>query len=126
MNEFLISALPLVMMGVVLWYLLRTRRPHKSKPPKLDHQTRQERAVWAWARVLTSTCGPADISGAARVEMELEVHTPGSQPYRAKTTWQVDQEALAFVEEGKEISLKVDPESPEFIYPKGPWAKFVE
>ncbi len=118
--------LPLLAGGVLLWFFLRTRRPRKPKPEKADHHTRQERAVWSWAKIISANFGPEDSANRVRVEMQLEVHTPGSPSYLAKTTWLVEQEGLEYVEEGREISLKVDPLGPEYIYPNGPWARYVE
>ena len=51
---------------------------------------------------------------------------PGTPAYQAKTTWLVEQDALASIEEGKEIALKVDPLGPQHVYPNGTWAKFLE
>jgi hypothetical protein len=116
----------IVTVGAAVWIMARTRRSSRPKHTKDDDQTRLERAVWAWARVLASMPGTAGLGGMARVTMELEVHLPGSEPYQVKTTWLVEQESLAFVEVGKEVPLKVDPLGPGHIYPNGPWAKFVE
>ncbi|MGA2490680.1 MAG: hypothetical protein ABSF99_10940, partial [Anaerolineales bacterium] len=93
---------------------------------KDDPRTRQERAVWAWAKILSVNLGPVNTFHMARVELQLEVHLPGNPVYQAKATWLVEQESLASVEEGKEVSLKVDPLDPKYIYPNGTWAKFVE
>jgi hypothetical protein len=102
------------------------RRPRKSKTAKDDPSTRQERAVWAWAKILTASQGPVNTFRMARVEMQLEVHLPGTLAYQARTIWLVEQDALKSVEEGKEIALKVDPLGPQHIYPNGTWAKFLE
>jgi hypothetical protein len=82
--------------------------------------------VWAWAKVLASDPGPVNSYRMARVVLQLEVHMPGNAAYAVKTTWLVDQEALASVETGKEISLKADPQGPEHVYPNGSWAKLIE
>jgi hypothetical protein len=126
MLDILVILLPMLAIGLITWYFLRSRRPRKSKAVKDTHSTRQDRAVWAWAKVISATRGTTDLSDRTRVEMQLEVHFPGSQPYQATTTWLVEQEALVYVEEGKEISLKVDPLGPQYVYPNGPWARFVE
>ena len=119
-------ALPLLTVGFLVWYFLRMRRPHKSKNAKDDPVTRQERAVWAWAKILAASQGPVNTFRMARVEMKLEVHMPGTPAYQAQTTWLVEQEALAAVETGKEIALKVDPLGPQHVYPNGTWAKFLD
>jgi hypothetical protein len=112
--------------GVAVWVLVRVRRNARPKKGKVDQQTRMERAVWAWARILSSTRGTAGLGGMVRVTMELEVHLAGTDPYQVKTTWLVEQESLTYVEAGKETPLKVDPLGPEHVYPNGSWAKFVE
>lgn len=126
MLDILAILLPILTIGLITWFFLRMRRPRKPKTAKDSHQTRQDRAVWAWAKVVSAKCSATDSGVRVRVEMQLEVHMPGSQPYQATTTWLVEQDALAYVEEGKEVSLKVDPLGPQYVYPNGPWAKFVE
>ncbi len=118
--------LPILMLGLIIWLFLRSRRSRKPKAVKDTHRTRQDRAVWAWAKVLNAQRGLTDSGNRVHVEMQLEVHFPGSQPYHATTTWLVEPESLAYVEAGKEISLKVDPLDPQYVYPNGPWAKFAE
>jgi hypothetical protein len=126
MNELLAIILPVLTIGFFAWYFIRMRRPRKPKTAKDDHRTRQERAVWAWAKILSASQGPVNTFQMARVDLQLEVHMPGTPPYQAKTVWLVEQESLASVEEGKEISLKVDPLAPQYVYPNGAWAKLLE
>jgi hypothetical protein len=121
--EILAIGLPILIIVLTIWFLYRMRKGRKPKVEKVDDRTRQERAVWAWANILTSTQGPVSSFGVARVEMELEVHMPGSPAYPAKVTWLVDKESLGYVAVGQELSLKVDPQGPEHIYPNGSWAK---
>jgi flagellar basal body-associated protein FliL len=126
MIETLAIILPLVTIGFFVWFFIRSRRPRKAKKAKVDENTRQERAVWAWAKVLSADLGPVNSYRMARVALQLEVHMPGTAAYEVKTTWLVDQEAMASVETGKEISLKADPLGPEHVYPSGSWAKLIE
>ncbi len=124
--EILAIGLPILIIVLTIWFLYRMRKGRKPKVEKVDDRTRQERAVWAWANILKSTQGPVSSFGVARVEMELEVHLPGSPAYPAKVTWLVDKESLGYVAVGQELSLKVDPQGPEHIYPNGSWAKHME
>jgi hypothetical protein len=126
MAQILGILIPLLMVGFTIWFFMRMRRPRKSKVAKVDQTTRQERAVWAWANITSSTQGPISSFGVAHVDLELEVHLPGTPAYPAKVSWLVDKDSLGFVEVGKEIALKVDPQGPQYIYPNGSWAKFVE
>ena len=126
MIDIIAFALPILTIGFFAWFILRMRKPRKLKTAKDDPATRQDRAVWAWAKVLSSSQGTVSSFRMARVEMQLEVHMPGSPAYQAKTTWLVEQDSLAAVQEGKEISLKVDPLGPQHVYPNGTWAKSLE
>ncbi len=125
-TEILTLSLPVLTIALAIWFYTRMRKPRKGKEKKVDERTRQDRAVWAWATILNSTQGPVSSFGVSRVEMELEVHLPGTPVYPAQVTWLVDKESLPFIEKGKELSLKVDPLGPEYIYPNGSWAKPVE
>jgi hypothetical protein len=116
---------PIFFILLVVIFLLITRK-RKPKAEKVDHHTRQERAVWAWTKVLASEPGSVGLGGMVRVKMKLEVHLRGEEPYEAETLWLVEEESLTFVEVGKEVPVRVDPTAPQFIYPQASWAKFVE
>lgn len=126
MSNIFAFALPILTIGFLVWLFLRMRAPRKSKAAKDDPTTRQERAVWAWAKILSSSKGALNSFRMARVEMKLEVHMPGTPAYQASAIWLVEQDALASIEEGKEIALKVDPLGPQHIFPNGSWAKSLE
>jgi hypothetical protein len=126
MTNIIAYILPIVTIGFLALLFMRTRRPKKSKTAKDDPTTRQERAVWAWAKILSASQGAVNSFRMARVEMELEVHMPGSPAYQAKATWLVEQDSLEAVQKDKEIGLKVDPLGPQHVYPNGTWAKSLE
>ena len=126
MQSVLTFLLPLLTIGLIIWFFTHNRQFRKPKAAKTDHHTRQERGVWAWGTVLESSAGEVNMVGQKRVQLSLDVHLPGTPHYTAKTTWLVDQDALGYVEMGKEVSLKVDPQEPTYIYPNGTWAKFAE
>ena len=115
-----------VMLGTAIWVLLRMRRMSGQKKAKDTPQSHFERAVWAWARIASSSHGAAGLGGMLRVVLELDVHLPGTPHFTATTTWLVEQAMLEYVEMGKEISLKVDPQDLKYIYPNGSWARIVE
>ena len=125
MELFAIVAPILFIVVILVIFTLRSRK-NRPKAEKVDHRTRQDRGVWAWTKVLTSERNLEGFAGMARVKMTLEVHLRGEAPYQAKTTWLVEEEALGYVEVGKEVPVKVDPTAPQFIYPQASWARFVE
>ncbi len=114
------------MVVLTIWILLRKSGKPRGKKAKDTPQTHHERAVWAWAKIVSSTHGAAGLAGMVRVALELEVHLPGTPQFPAATTWLVEQEMLTYVEIGKEVSLKVDPLDVKYIYPGGSWARLVE
>jgi len=126
MEQILVIFLPMAAIGLLTWFFLHSRAPRKKKNIKETHRTRQERAVWAWAKILSAKRSSPDASNRVRVEMQLEVHMPGTKAYNAATTWLVEKDSLEYVEEGKEVALKVDPQGPQYVYPNGPWARYVE
>jgi hypothetical protein len=118
--------LAVVMMGITIWVLFMMSRSSRKKKTRDTPQMHRERAVWAWARIVSSTHADAGLGGMVRVALELEVHLPGTPQYTANTTWLVEGEMLPYLETGKETSLKVDPLDLKYIYPNGTWAKLVE
>jgi hypothetical protein len=125
MNETAGIIITFIMMGCAVWIVVRMRQATRKKK-KDTPQVRRERAVWAWARISSSDHGAAGLGGWVRVKLELEVHMPGTPMYPASATWLVEEEALEYVETGKEISLKVDPQDQKYVFPNGPWAREVE
>jgi hypothetical protein len=125
MEIFSIIVPILFIVAILVIFTMRSRK-NKPKAEKVDHRTRQDRAVWAWTKVLASERGAEGFAGMVRVKMKLEVHLRGEAPYEAGTTWLVEGEALGYVEVGKEVPVKVDPTAPQFVYPQASWARFVE
>ena len=78
MMEFLLIAMPVLTIVAFVWYFLRMRRSRKPKSKKVDGRTRQERAVWAWAKVLSSSQERVNTYHMARVALQLEIHMPGN------------------------------------------------
>jgi len=126
MNTFMIIVPILLVGAMIFWTTRQIGKQRKPKAVKKDHHIRQEHAVWAWTKVISSKSGPVSTAGFAHVEMQLEVHLPGTEPYMATTNWLVEAEALGYVETGKEVPVRIDPEDLKYIYPNGPWAKYVE
>ena len=76
MIDVIAFALPILTTGFFVWFFLRMRKPRKSKTAKDDPTTRQERAVWAWAKILSSSQGMVSSFHMARVEMQLRSVSP--------------------------------------------------
>jgi hypothetical protein len=120
------SSFPMIFIFLIFgfaWYLLLRNR-NKKKPKKEDHDTRQSRAVWARAVVISSEVGAPGITGLLRTTIKFEVHLPGSEPYQQQAVWLVEQSALEYIQPGKDVSVKIDRENPQYVYPHGTWATF--
>jgi hypothetical protein len=89
MADFLFVFSTLSVLGVIVWVFTAGRR-RRPKAARVDVNTRRDRAVWAWAKVLAATVGTVNLADQARVEMTLEVHLPGTPAYQATATWLVD------------------------------------
>jgi hypothetical protein len=124
--DTIIFILILVIVGMTIWLVLQTQRRKQKEKKKDSLQTRLERVVWAWARILTCTVDEGIPQNPRKIHLELEVHMPGTPAYAALTTWLVDKEGMDFIQAGKDISVKVDPQEPAFLFPNGPWARRVE
>lgn len=120
---FILGSL-LVMIVIIL--VVNRMNPQKKKKEVDNPATRLAGAIWGWATVLSATSTPAKTGDMLRVEMELEVHVPGIAPYAARTVWMVNPEAAEYVAVGKDVSVKVNPSSPKYIYPHASWATRVE
>ncbi len=113
----------LVMVVIIL--VFNRMNPQKKKEAD-NPATRLAGAIWGWATVLSATSTPAKTGDMLRVELELEVHVPGLEPYAARTVWMVNPEAAEYVAVGKDVSVKVNPSSPKYVYPHASWATRVE
>jgi hypothetical protein len=125
MYDNLLPLFPILLIFAAAWYFL-LRKPKTKKPVKEDHATRQGRAVWARAVVLSSEVGAQGMTGLSRVSIKFEVHLPGADPYMGQAVWLVEQSALEYVQAGKDVSVKIDRENPQYIYPHGSWATYAQ
>ncbi len=116
--------LSLLIMVVVI--VISSRMGQRKRKEIDSHATRLAGAIWGWATVLSATSAPAQGKDMMRVEMELEVHVPGTAPYAARTVWMVNPEAMAYLAVGKDVAVKVNPNSPKYVYPHASWATLVD
>jgi len=95
-----------------------------------DFIARQQKAVWASATILSLHGGivtgeMGGVSNRARYELRLKVNPPGGEPYLTRTTWLVEVAQMSMLQQGQQLSIKIDQEDPSIIYPNVGWAKFV-
>ncbi len=82
------------------------------------------RAAPAVARVLQ--VGKSTTSRSYRavvMELQIQVHAPGAEPYELSTIWAIDHQAVSKVHVGKTLAIKIDPQDPRKIYSNEAWGR---
>jgi len=80
----------------------------------------------AQARVLSidTTMVLRDVRGKLKVAISLEIHMCSLEVFTTNTTWEIDITAIAAIQPGQIVSVKVDATEKTKIYPNVPWAKY--
>jgi len=95
-------------------------RGGKEKQQEIaEFKKREKRAVWAGATVITVNKPKIDRYGMRqlKVDLLLAVESPAGEKYQAKTSWLVDEDMMPQIQPGASLSVKIDAEDPEIIYP---------
>jgi hypothetical protein len=84
-----------------------------------EFKKRESRAVWAGATVITVDKPKMDRYGMRQVKVALllAVESSAGEKYQAKTSWLVDEDMMPQIQPGASVSVKIDTEDPEIIYP---------
>lgn len=95
-----------------------------------DFVARQASAVWAGATIVNVRGGiigggEGGVSSWARYELSLEVTPPGGAPYLTRTFWLVEVAQMSMLQQGAQVSVKIDQQDPKIIYPNASWAKYI-
>jgi hypothetical protein len=104
---------------------------HRRKMQKLSEKNqalvqRQQRAVWGMALIVDARGGvTGEYATQTHMIFTLEVTPPGGETYRASTRWLVELSALGAIQQGNELSVKIDADDPRIIYPNASWAKYI-
>ena len=109
--------LPSLLVLGILFYKNRARKKYDK---------RFENALDAQARVLSidNTMVLSDVRGKLKVALSLEIHMPNAEAYTTNTTWEIDITAVAHIQPGLTIAVKVDKDKKTTIYPNVSWATY--
>ncbi len=92
---------------------------------RLEFEQRQAMAIPASATVVSAQVVVHYPSQNRRVmHLQLSVTPPGGKPYFANSNWVVDETALAYLQPGTELAVKIDTQNPNIVYPNTGWASF--
>lgn len=111
------------LVALVFVILRATRAPLREGVERQQkvaaYKKRESQAVWAGATVVTVDKPKIDHYGMRqlKVGLRLEVESPSGEKYQTKTAWLVDEDAMARIQPGASLSVKIDAEDHEIIYP---------
>jgi len=108
---------PFMIVLGILYYKNRTRK---------KVEIRIANALEAQARVLSiaNSMVLRDVRGKLKVELSLEIQFPYEESYTANATWEIDITAIAAIQPGQPVAVKVDIDEKTKIYPNVPWATY--
>ena len=109
--------LPTLLVLGILFYKNRTRK---------KVEIRFSNALDAQARVLSinNSMVLRDVRGKLKVTLTLEIQMPNIQAYNTNTTWEIDLTAIAAIQPGQVVAVKVDCYEKNKVYPNVSWAKY--
>ncbi|MEN6349568.1 MAG: hypothetical protein ABFD08_09280 [Syntrophomonas sp.] len=120
----------LIIIAAAFTIIIITRHIRKKKLEYILLQRslaqRQASAYIANATIIQAYGGMTGEQGAqARFELSLKVLAGQNESYQARTTWLVDINALDYMKAGNTVSIRIDREDRNIIYPGASWAKYV-
>ncbi len=117
--------------GVIYSAIVKRRRDDIAAHLRAEEFVdRQKTAVWASATILNTRGGviTGDLSGVsnwAGYMISLNVQPPEGKSYMTKVTWLVEVGQMSFLQQGHQLSVKIDQQDPKIVYPNAGWAKYV-
>ncbi len=132
--SLIILIVAVILVSIAIAAVVYTLSQHRKQEMQAhlhakDSVARQASAVWASAAVISARGGTigseSGVSNWARYELSLEVTPPGGAPYYTRTTWLVEIARMSMLQPGQQLSVKIDQQDPNLIYPNADWAKYV-
>jgi len=131
MNELVLTGLLVLIFlltGVGIFLVLRNQRQEglNAQKRRTEYETRAKQAVWAGATIVTARhhTSAQEMREKVQVDLRLQVQPPQGEPYQAQTVWHVSTGMLSQLQPGQQISIKIDRDNPERIYPNMQGAEF--
>ena len=114
-----------LILGFVAFFFYITRQGKKMLE---EHKSRINKAVKARAKIigisLGSMSGRGEHGNYRVYEITMEVFPNNGTQYKAKSNWEVYDMGIPAVQEGKEISIKIDSQDQKIIYPNSQWIEY--
>ena len=122
MSNMQIQLLLLVAFGLPLLLVLAIFFFKSRSQKKLNK--RVSLGLDAQARVLSinNSMVLRDVRGKLKVTLSLEIQMPNVEAFITNTTWEIDLTAIAAIQPGQVVAVKVDRAERNKIYPNVAWA----
>lgn len=90
-------------------------------------QAAEVRSIWAGAEVISvNSMSGYDGTGKAGLSLKLRVTGTGGEPYTTAVEWLVDLAMLPQFQPGERLSVRVDPDDPQTVYPNMRGARYLD
>jgi hypothetical protein len=116
--------IPLIVIGGILYFVKRSFGRNKKFAD--DLKIKIANAKPALAKVISASQGLAGGDIKKLIFLVLEINDGFSQPYQAEAAWFVDTLHFDNIKEGNAISVKINSEDKNIIYPAESWAVYTE
>ncbi|MBP1465563.1 hypothetical protein EYB53_007580 [Candidatus Chloroploca sp. M-50] len=120
---------PIVSFGVapLIWFAL-AGRAQRAEKARTTMQADLSHAIVAPAEILRverqDAINHQMLFHAAELTLVLWVRPPNRRPYEARVAWVVNDANVYHLRAGTELTVRINPERPEHVYPDQPWARY--
>ena len=121
----LISSFGVPIMIIIIVFLMVKRGLNKGAKFAKETNERKLKAIPYNARIISARQGIGGGSIRSIVHFKLEI-LDSKYPYETNATWFVESLYFSKAQPGEVISVKVDSENKNIIYPDVPWAIYTE
>jgi hypothetical protein len=65
-----------------------------------------------------------DVRGKLKITVSLDIQVSNEEAYTAVSTWEIDIMAIADIQPGQTVAVRVDTDEKTTIYPNVSWARY--
>ncbi len=105
---------------------LQEEKTRTANFKRAELERRAKTALWTGATIVSARAHTSaeDMRESVRVDLTLQITPSPGEPYTARTSWRVKLPLLSQFQPGASLSVKVDKNDPDLIFPNQPGAEF--
>ena len=105
---------------------LQEEKTRTTNFKRAELERRAKTALWTGATIVSARAHTSaeDMRESVRVDLTLQITPSPGEPYTARTSWRVKLPLLSQFQSGASLSVKVDKDDPDLIFPNQPDAEF--